>query len=262
MKKTVAFLIIAALLCPAAIGCSKAGVVQTIVWKEKNDSVKLCLKRDKEGATVLQGYSHPRELTEDQMAKILAAVTYSEYRFFTWSKPKPVFVDMEIQKLKASLAQAFSRATADQWVAFTSNAKKRDLLLPTPRMSDGIMFFQGDKFNLVFNNLNLEKMDEQTPVIGDPRESHNLGPYRLNAGDAASVPPVDASNKYLTREHRNWIVIDTAALFAPPKVEPAQGPTAPQTVEDRLKELQRLYEQGLINKEEYEQKKKEILEKL
>ena len=265
-KRTIALLAATAVLAVFLFGCSKAGVMQQVVWKDGKDLVSIACERDKEGNAVPRGYSHPRELTEQEMDQILSNYLYSDYQFFSWRKPKPVFVEIERQKLRANLSEAFAQAGPDQWIVFSSTAKKRDFLLPTPRLTDGILFFKDNELHMVLINLNWEQVDYEEKRLGDPRSNFTLGSLKLVPGDHQRIPEVDVTDKTFKREHRNWIITDVDALLAP-EPEPVPEPVEPAepaepTIEERLKELQRLFEQGLITEEEYNRKKEEILQEL
>jgi hypothetical protein len=260
----------AALALLVLAGCGKAGIVHIDILKDGYDQVRLSRELDRAGSVVPRGYDHPRSWTEAQLTQVLSKIQYQEYAFFTWRKARPVFVEQELAKLAPALARALGRATADEWIDFSVTARKRDYLWPTPRVTDGMAFVQGGKLQLVLGNLNFEIIDADQRATGDPRKRFAVETYRLVVGPNVARPPVVPKDPLLRREHSNWAVLDVAAILAPPPVEtpPSLTPGAPEesakerTIKARLEELKSLLNEGLITPEEYDRKKKEILESL
>ncbi|MCZ7583049.1 MAG: SHOCT domain-containing protein [Deltaproteobacteria bacterium] len=120
------------------------------------------------------------------------------------------------------------------------------------------------KMNLVLGNFRLELEHDIEPYDGDPRARYLMATFRIDPAPHLMPPPVVEFDNLLKKEHRNWIVadykswaMDDKAPDAPPDVTPAE-----KSAEERLEELRRLRDKGLITEEEYEQKRREIVDAL
>jgi len=278
-----------AALCASALvlgtGCARNVPVHAVVFEEGRDYVKLEKLVDRNKQVVARDYAHPYKFTEEQLRAILDSYEYSEYAFFSWSKPKRVFFEEEIDMLAPSLVKAFAVATKDDTVVFSSTARKRDLLLPTWRQTTGMFFVEVEQLHFVLGNLNVEISDESSELYTeDPRSRWGLKTFKLVRGLNQSEPRVDKKDRYLKKPHDNWIVTDLPAFLA--RIgggeEPAAGPEIPssevagedaqpkpeapsapeKSIKDRLEELKALYEAGLITEQEYEQKRAALLQEL
>ncbi|MDP8257296.1 MAG: SHOCT domain-containing protein [Candidatus Alcyoniella australis] len=252
----------------SGLGCSKAGPRYDEVFSSGQAFVKLCHDVDKLEAIVPLGMEHPYEIDAEHLAFVLEQVTFQEYGFLKWRDRGRLFYDEEVAELAQPLSQALAQAGPDQVIVFRSSARKRDLLLPTNRLTSGMLFHSGGELQLVIGNLNWEQIDPDAEYYqDDPRERTLLTPYRLVVDELMTRPPVDKNERLLKREHNNWLQFDVQALLAlaQPEEEPASPvvvvPVAPN-VEQRLQTLKELYEQELITQEEYEQKRQEILDEL
>ena len=70
------------------------------------------------------------------------------------------------------------------------------------------------------------------------------------------------------RPRADWLVLDVSALSrrcahaGPPSEGGAATERSTASAEERLQRLKRIYEQGLITADEYERKRREILQQL
>ncbi len=272
MKKNLILLIVMTLLI--STGCTKAGLQEEVIFETGKDHVLLIHETDKEGKIVPKGFDHPTKFTVEQMDKILSRIFYSEYMFFKYRGRKKVFIESERSKLSGYISQALAQATPVNWIKFAVTSIKRDLLLPTRRLTSGYIFIKDNKFNIVLGNLNFELSDEDTPFSGDPRTRWSIPSISLIEEDGVVFPLVDKSSKFLKRPHNNWLVMDAAKVLkgtiadpvvkepVTPEVRETPAPVEEKTLEQRLMELKSLYEKGLITQEDYEERKKELLEEL
>lgn len=258
-------------------GC-KAGIQEEAIYEMGPDYVVIAYETDGTGQIVPKGYDHPAKFTPEQIDLLLQKVKYSEYSFFKWRGEKALFVETERKKLCAHLSVALTKITPDQWVKFAVTANKRDLFLPTKKLTDGYLFVADGKVNLALSNMIYEMSEDGDPYFGDPRNRYTLPSLKILTGPGITAPPIDENSKFLRREHHNWVLLDPAVLMAdpapketitPPETpETAQGmekkseePTT-KTLEEKLEELKALFDKGLISREDYERKKQELLESL
>ena len=267
MKRALFILLL--LVVAVQFGCTKAGIKQQVIFEMGRDHVYLVHEQDKDGNVLPKGFNHPAQFSPEQVDQLLESLRYSEYSFFKWRGDKQVFVESERKKLSKHLSQAFEATGPDNWIKFAVTAKKRDLLLPTRRLTDGYMFVTDGRLNIVLANLNFELSDTEDSYGGDPRDRYALGALRLKEAENMTHPAVDPTDELLKRPHNNWIVINYEKIFAEQEAEAGEGEkverveTKPEkTVDERLLELKELLDKGLITQEDYDRKKAELLKDL
>jgi len=246
-------------LALGSFGCSKAGFQTSDIYRRgAEDAVMLVWETDEDGAVLPGAYNHPVTIDEEKVRTALSKLTYSEHIFFKWREKGSVFYEDEIDKIAPPIVRALSKATKDQWASFEVTSYKRDLLFKSKRLSSGWVWHEAGKLHLVMGNFRLELSHESEPFKGDPRTRFRLGTNRIDPGPFHAVPPVVPEDPFLKKNHHNWVVIDLAAV-----PEKKEDPVAVRrSAEERLEELNRLLEKGLITQEEFDQKRKVILEEL
>jgi len=214
------------------------------------------------GELILQ---HPLTITERQMVYHMVALTYENYSLL--GKPSPVFTKDDINKTKRLLTKALNKAHSQNIVGF--EVKSED---GTTR---GELFASGGNLHWRFSEIQGVK--------------HSLTRNQMTRyGTAWRMVPksgqkVHVTDKLLgTKQWTNWIEakIDLPApanlKIAPKRLNPGTAqsktpsqpsrpqPTAPlkstTDLEEKLKFLKHLHEKQLIDKREYEQKRKDLLD--
>ncbi|MBZ0270746.1 SHOCT domain-containing protein [bacterium] len=261
-----------AIVCAAfaaffAAACGKAGVqTEDLTRLGREDAVQLAYETDKNGAIVPKGFAHPVTVGADTVAGILSMLTYSEHVFFKWRDRGEMFNETEVKKLAGPIASAFAQVGPDQWISFSVTSYKRDLLFKSRRLTTGWMWMEaGEKLNIVMGNFRLEMVNDIDPYDGDPRKRYQLATYRIDPTPQNLPPPIDENDEILKREHHNWTIVNVAAVREAQKAKtetPAASPPAPRDSAERLADLKRLFDQGLITQEEYDAKRREILDEL
>jgi len=266
MKKS---LFLLTLVLVAALGLSCAGKIKNIVLHDDDpEHIWLQYFVDDNDEPVSMGYDHPAELTTEQVAKLLTAAEYEEFSFMAWRSKGRVFIDSEVEKLAKPLAEALAQATPNQWVHFAVTGQKVELFFKTRHLTDGICFIQDGRFNLVLGNMNVELINPDKELYKrDPRDRLYTDSLRLKVKPdlGIALPPIVQGDPWLEKERRNWLTYDLVKFFAAgePAAEPVEATPEPQPdATERLQKLKELYDNGLISEEEYEQKRKEILEDL
>ncbi len=197
--------------------------------------------------TVAQGFDHPSQLTADQIDLILSEVNGQEFSFFKWSETKRVFFEEDRKELAPGLAEALGKATADQWIYFSFSPLRKGALLKTRYLTNGICFIKDGKFNLVMANINFkhgvedEMGTKDKPEKGDPRYLTSVEFFRFvtNPDKGYDKPPIMKGDKWLNKEHNNWLVFDLDKFFIisskPDKLpEPATPEKIIQTSEPEM----------------------------
>jgi len=219
-------------------------------WEKGDNRVALVEFKD----DPLAPYAHPTALSPEQMARALGALEYQQIAFFSWGKPKAIFEADEIELLGGLLNEALSEAGPKQVAEFCLSGRRTELIFPKSVLTCGLAFFKDGELHFVFSPLLREEEELEDEVVpNDPRKTLALKQKRIANEPPVSYPPQDPQNPLLEKPHTNWAVVDMEQLE---KIE------VESDIAERLKKLQELFEKGLITEEEYEQKKKEILEEL
>ena len=242
-------------------GCTKAGIQAADVLKNKTVHVALAWETDKEGAVVENSNDHPYEISAGKIGSILSSLQYSEKIFLKWEEKGPLFDEIEVKRIAAPISQALGRAGKNQWVSFEVNSLRRRLIFKTRMMTSGWVWIKDGKLHLVIGNFRYELDQEGSEAYrGDPRLHFSMESSRIDKGEYNGPPPVEENTKYLHKEHLNWTVVDLQTFTPSQKKTEEAAPR--MSAEERLEQLKKLFDKGLITQEEYEAKRKEILEEL
>jgi hypothetical protein len=228
------------------------------------------LVEDKQ-ATALQ-YSHPVDVDAQVIARFLGDLKYSEKHFLTGEdRQTPVFQQIEIDRLAPSLAEAFGNVGENQRIAFTSFNKGGGLVFEKRRRTDGVMFVDEDnRLNAAFSGINVE-------IIDDEREK---GAFHQTAEDPldamTSKTPLVTEKAYMQARLREngkpypmWMAADLTALKKETKTRAGHAadftpPEDPEMhreyIRSQLAYIKGLYDDGLISEQEYNEKRKELID--
>jgi hypothetical protein len=212
---------------------------------------------------------HPLNITERQMLIHLVALRYENYSLL--SKVRPVFTKEDIQKTKRLLTKALNKAHAQNIIGFEveteSGTTKGELFASNRNLHWRFSEIRGVKYSLTGGNVARNsiawrmvprkgqkfhvtekllgtkkwtnwieaKIDLPTPANLKTARPEN---QRAQSGGGASEPPL--------------------APMIPPKTATPQK--NPADLEEKLKFLKHLYDKQLIDQQEYEKKRKDLLD--
>jgi hypothetical protein len=289
-----ALIIFCALLTGSEAVAASWFVKPKYIFRKGQDTWVKVVKGNKK----LAPFSHPYEFSVEDMEAALGSIRYLKPDLLSMSGKKGKEYDAlsaeEIKLLAEPLAKAFKEAGPEEWVDFSVNTFRGQIIIGSFRQSDGVMFVQDGKLNVALRNIAVKTAPDQQVNTYDPTKSYRA-PTKLVAVagqelksenwiimDAKNIPRIQAAGT-----EGPMIVIPTQPAPAPaatPAPAPTPAPAAPgtedlpaptteaappaapappaQSVKDRLLQLQELYDQGLISKEEYEKKRQEILKDL
>lgn len=259
----------------------------------KGDNTWVWLKK---GNKKLRPFEHPVQFSEEAMDRYLASLRYFRPEFYSFSgktgKEWDLLSAEERAVIVPHLVKAFAEATPEQWVDFSISGYRGSLLVGSYRQSDGVMFVKDGELNIVFRNLALKKSPSETTPRTDPTKSYTAR-VRIVAGPGQRLLPETRRGK--AGEKANWVLMSAkeappmASAVSPepepeepvpsatppdqpvpaqPTVSPETSPTPPAASpakpsrRERLRELKELYDEGLITREEYLQKREEVLREL
>jgi Short C-terminal domain len=253
----------------AAIG--KKVDVRT-VWETDYGTIRLVKEIGK-----AKGYAQPKEFYGEEMYQILFSLYYSQYEYFHWRSPTRVFEEGQAWLLARPFQDAFLKAGPDDVVEFyfVVRTKKFFGIAGDMRATRGKAFIQGDNIHFVFDQM--YQIQSDNPSGAEDRNGYStqvswkLVPEKGQRYGMAK----DAVGK--EREDPHWILTNLQELLSRgsetgPAVQPAVIGTPQQTggshpkevvpemdAKDKLQKLKEMLQQGLITREDYDRKKKEIL---
>ncbi len=279
--KTYRWALLGLLLLLTAGGCATARTISRPIVDDGYNIVRAETWLDSERKPIPLGLDQPVTIGEEELKRILLSLRIVEPPGFlsmlilnAKPTPEPAFNDPEAGYLAGPLALALKSATPDERVVFFLH-HQRSIYKGTT--SSGIAFVKGGRFNLILGRYQMGNRPGSPDIaIGvNPIPETNLQSFYLEPGPfqslvAESKSPGGAENV----PDKRWVRIDYAEFLKAPTAATATSPTAPAeeatsaphetgpdaaTLEEKLKTLNRLKENGLITEEEYNEKRKELL---
>ncbi len=177
------------------------------------------------------------------------------------------FTDEEVLYLGAALQRAFQEATAQQRVVFVL-ARTSDAGLS--QLTSGAWFVEQGRIHLQLANyrVTVTMPSIRKQIWNDPLFAQAGAFYEPVPGDHQEMVQAAEGEGNPFRPESAELAIEYGTLTghgSQPASMPSAG-TAPSTpspsLEDRLGQLKRLYEQGLITEEDYRTKKQQLLDRL
>lgn len=270
-------LIMLAVMATATIASAKGKPPKGYVYTDRRyDYVKF----EKLGGGEYKGITakHPATFTESQMEGILASLKLDKKATFSKDiKTREVFDDKAVSTLAPYIVKAFEQVTPEQRIVFSYLSKEPMFIIRNDRLTIGSMWMQDDglhiRFDKVFAKLqgDTDKMGYQARKVNrstDTRTSiEAVEGQQLVAGDELLV---DTNFNFVlskpleddTKKDKRVVVTDKGKKGAA-EAAAVQAAYDPQkSAKERLLQLDALYKDKLITKEDYENKKKEILNQL
>ena len=275
ISSPVPLLLLNVVLVCSLLQCAALGTKVDVrtVWETDYGTVRL-FKEIGKG----KGYAHPKEFYEDEMRLILSSLYYAQYEYFHWTRESRVFEEGQLGSIARPFQDAFLKAGQDDVVEFYFVARTRKVLgiVGERRALRGKAFIQGEYMNVMFDQM-YQVLSESPSATEDQVQYSSQVAWKLvpMKGQSYGVEK-DAVGK--EREDQHWIRIDLReVLSAHPEAGGAHPPTAagvpPQkeaprvkdagkelSAKDKLEKLNEMLKEGLITQEDYDLKKKEILE--
>jgi hypothetical protein len=238
--------------------------------------------REKDGKTIPQGFAHPPKVEAETLKVILSGLKYHPTGFIGVSRiavTEPVFTGEEVAILGAQLGRDLEKIGPDERLRFLLARTSWKPFAAGQKATSGVIFFdRPQRMNLAF-----DLIDESLPADGgDPRAiTFSDDPAAITGKEPVIVPPPGGSLRPASPDgtgYPRWVVLDprqVAALPAAPapqaaKASPAAAAPAPrpaplspeeeaEAIKRKLKVLDDLKKEGVINAEEYEKTRQEIL---
>ncbi|MEW6325251.1 MAG: SHOCT domain-containing protein [Nitrospirota bacterium] len=261
-----------------AAGCAAAPPAGRVIHQEgEAGKVESFVRLDpaKEPAS----FSHPAGVTPERMKEILSGVTVQWHAGLLSAifsrTPRRAFTDSEASMLATHLSRALAEATPQEAAVFYLNAPETG---ESARVTSGGVYVRDDKLVLMLANYHYvvtwsDQSTGKSPVSPktarqNPLYSFPEGDYRLIPGPGQTLLGGNPSvmGRLFGKPSRGLVVDMTApaAMAEPAPERPAPPPPPPSpavsTLEEKLRTLKKLHDDGLITDEDYEKKKQELLE--
>lgn len=216
---------------------------------------------------------HPVQVDAEALRQQLAQV-----RFVVGAGTQALFAADELGELIEPLIEAFGNATPDDDLLLLSTSRRGGGLLSQPLGITARLFVQGGQLQLLVNDARYEFFNDYKGTGKPPQ---------FNFGSRTKASQIALRSTTGSNTRPDWLALPTTlpaapAVAAPVAVTPktvapaATAPAAPAAqpalrprdpgfadeAEQRLLTLKRLRERGLISEEEYQQKRREILQAL
>lgn len=283
MRSTAVMLIMSLVLISSCISMTQSG--QTTVQKQREYVVAL----EKKKSGLPMKYTHPVHMDAGMVREIMKGLRYisKEGLLHLSEKSEPVFQPIEIDRLAQPLAIALEQCDTSQHVRFVSlNRTKTLLLITTFQKTEGIIFRDSNsRIHFVF--LTVNEMVSSDDPINLRAELSEKDPMNVAKTDVRLTSESPLFKRYTSAGGRTfpiWMTVDTrpagkkmmpqkdvAVQKAPPmQKEPvkqlpavtSQPVSVQQDVRNKLKYLKGLLDDGLINQDDYDARKKVLLKKL
>ena len=203
--------------------------------------------------------------------------------------PQPLFAPDELGELVLPLTQALERAGPGDDVLLLSSARRAGDIFMAPTAVTARLFVQGGQLQFIVRDARLEFYDTYRGTHVAPRFGFGSrkaaggasvqsaaaastrpdwlaiplqGAAPVSAAAVPAVPATPAAAPAVPTVIAPAVMAAPAPVAAPPPARKALDAAAVEDIERRLEVLKRLRDKGLINEDEYQQKRKEILQLL
>lgn len=210
----------------------------------------------------------PATIAPETLRQLLAPA-----RLVVGKNTVPLFHPEELSELIESLSEALAVAGPGDDLLLLSTHRRGEGILRTPTGLTARLFVQGDALNLIVNDA---RRDFVNAYIG------SRIPPTFSFGSRTTPGQVALQDPGATVKRADWLAIPlqraaaapvaAPAVVLPPAAPAAQAapvpapraaaPASADEIERRLLTLKRLRERGLISEDEYQQKRREILQAL
>ncbi|ODS32813.1 MAG: hypothetical protein SCARUB_02070 [Candidatus Scalindua rubra] len=296
MKQYIFLIFISSLLLfSLTFGCSlslskkthrKSNIVGATV-DDQDASVEIREELDEKGNVIKKNFNHPYYFTGSGLANILSSIYYKQRGFIKGGKGKrKLFRQEELQNIIPPIISAFSMANDSQDILVFSTSHK---VLLSDNQSYFSMFVSGNELNIVFSTIKSKKNISDGRSFRKSNKVKFKDPLDVKRSSRWSLIPM--GEQRLARGRRNWLIIDLSgnlfgmagsdnvsdnisdnSIQAGSSVRAIERKVRTnenfieekkkyQGVRDKLRELKGLKDDDLISEEDYEKKKKELLNK-
>ena len=262
----------------------KSNIVGATV-NDNNTSVEIREELDEKGDVIKKNYSHPYYFTAGGLTNILSSIFYTQKNLMLGTKGKQrLYQKAELQVIIPPILSAFSMANDSQDILVFSTVDK---VLLADAQSYFSMFISNNELNIVFSDIQNKKSVNDGRSFRKSNKSKFKDPFEVKRSGHWNLIPMEGQR--FAPGHQNWLILDLSSnlygvagggntsnkvddnsLKAGARARTIERKVRTsnnfveekqkyQDVRDKLKELKVLSSEGLISDEDYELKKKELL---
>lgn len=218
---------------------------------------------------------HPVDIAPHELAFFMNDLAYTSRSIIAESQESPVFQDKEVDRLAPALASALGELGPNERIALTSFNRGGGLVFEKRRKTEGVIFMDGkNRLNLAFAVINEEFPPGQTMSAaakeppGDP-----LSVRSSSTSLAITADYMQPHDREDGKAYPMWVKADVQGLKIAAKAaeRPEDAPVdVPVTdrekrrdhIRSQLEYLKELHDDGLITETEYNEKRRELLERI
>lgn len=247
----------------ALSNCSQPNLLTRAINEEESRSVRLQARygEGQDGAGLK--FAHPVALGEAEWRRLLANVLIQEQRKLLslgTRQPvlRPAFDQNDTGYLAKYLAEGFQMARPDEWVVFYLSRPREPGVV---EIDSGGFFIEGERLHLILANyrqpVSMAFIRER--IVNNPLHQAGDGFYEI-------VPQHDQTLEWVRRKDltRSFLkqVPDLSIDYIAQLHSDVSDETGVRTsIEDRLRILKRLRDEGVINEEQFRSKQDRLLER-
>ncbi|NOY68125.1 MAG: hypothetical protein GXP53_01340 [Deltaproteobacteria bacterium] len=279
MKK---FALIVAVMALFIISCSNIRTHEKVIFENKTS--KISLESKEENKKIVNNlYAHPAVLNVKTLKNLLKSISYFEEKgLFSGKKKAPVFNTSEISALAPGLMEGLKKADSSQRIHFISFNRGDGGIFNHLRKTEGFVFVKpAGRINIAFCLVNHENRPHEND---DPVEvEEKINPFKPgNSGTPVFSTLSEVKNHEFENGEKSpaWLVADTDILEKVVEKTEIKKPEErsvdrekigekgdkwneeKEKIRVRLEYIKDLFSQGLISKQDYEAKKKELLKQI
>lgn len=206
-------------------------------------------------------YQHPQDLSPESLQRTLESVRvlpssgFLNNLFSGKDKDRPLFDADTAEILSLQLSKALAKADPSERVTFyhALPASPSEVFV-----TSGFLLFQGDRLHLRVKDYRIP-LRNGSPLtsVGNTLPPSEMSKYRFELSENKQMLHRRFQNVFgLEGTDAHWLVVD---VHAPPDPPATSGETSMGIVE-KLRTLKRLKDEGLIDEEDYIEKKRTLLD--
>ncbi|MBL8020938.1 MAG: SHOCT domain-containing protein [Leptospirales bacterium] len=259
--------LIVSILLLASIGCASAFARRETILSGQDIVVSRIEASTYPDASIQKTLPEFRpfpQLTQEQIERILALFAFKD-----GNQAINVFRHAEVKPVAKQILDAMKRLKPQDRLVVVSKYDKKDVVFNRPERNSMLIWNDAAGLNVVFGTIREDVLDGSDHDRDAWKEIGAISLKRSNS-EYDLLPSSFYTAGKISEEkiHPTWAIIPEEKLAALPPVAELAVPSTrqeekavPVDLTRKLSELKQAFDQGLITKEEYESKRKEILSK-
>ncbi|MDH5458099.1 MAG: SHOCT domain-containing protein [Nitrospinota bacterium] len=269
LKTHNSFFVIAVSIILALTGCSSTNKAADKKLTEEDFTLTYKDKAQANGDIGKLILQHPLSISEQQIVFHMVALSYEPFSLF--GKASSVFTKEDIQKTKRLLTKALNKAHSQNIITFevesAKGSTKGELFASNGNLHWRFFMIQGVSYSLTRNQMSRYGTAWQmTPKEGQKYHITDklLGSKQWTNWIEAKIDLPAPENLKMARPKKNP-PRSSAVQSIPPPSQPSPPKPTPSgkniaDLEKKLQFLKQLHEKQLIDQQEYEKKRKDLLD--